>query len=73
MLAAHVDDVMWAAEAEYEKMISDFLGNFVIKKESVGNFCFCGREYSQKESRNTKVSCTNNTEKILPICFQRGA
>ena len=48
MLAAHVDDVMLAAEAEYENMIYDFPGNFVIKKESVGNFRFCGRGYKQE-------------------------
>ena len=73
MLAAHVDDVMWAADADYEKMIYDFLGKFVIKKESVGNFRFCGREYSQGHDHSIRVTCKDNTEKILPINFQRGA
>ena len=69
MLAAHVDDVMWAAEAEYENTIYDFLGNFVIEKESVGNFRFCGREYKQEHDYSIRVTCTDNTEKILLINF----
>ena len=61
-LGAHVDDVMLAAEPEYESMIYEFLGNFVIKKESVGEFRFCGREYYQEHDYNIRVTCQDNTK-----------
>ena len=72
MMGTHVDDAMWAADPEYEYMVKNFLANFVIKREQVGDFRFCGREYLQEEDYSIRITCLDNTEKILPINFDRG-
>jgi hypothetical protein len=72
MLAAHVDDVIWAATPEYEWMVQQVLGAFELKKVETGKFRFCGREYEQYEDFSIKVTCRDNTEKILPINYQKG-
>ena len=72
MMGSHVDDVMWAADSKYESMVKEFLGNFVIKHQKEGNFRFCGREYEQLEDFSIRITCQDNTEKILPINFDKG-
>ena len=68
---AHVDDIIWAAEPEYQHLMDEVYAHFELNKIDEGNFRFCGREYSQDDSYNVYVTCKNNTEKILPISFER--
>jgi hypothetical protein len=64
---------MWAAEPEFEHLIVDELfSHFQLNQIEEGEFRFCGREYSQDEDYNVTVTCKHNTEKILPISFDRG-
>ena len=71
LAGAHVDDVFWAANPEYEYiMIDDLLGNFKLNGIKEHDFRFCGREYTQSEDYSAYVTCKNNTEKILPINFE---
>jgi len=72
MAGAHVDDIMWAAVPEYERIMTDLFKHFELNQIEEGNFRFCGREYSQSEDFSVYVTCKNNTEKILPISFQKG-
>ena len=72
MVGAHVDDVLWAAEPEYDYIMQDLLKHFELNKIDEGDFRFCGREYSQQEDFSVYVTCKDNTEKILPINFQKG-
>jgi len=72
MMGAHVDDILWWAEPEYEYLIEDFLSKLTLKKLEQGCFRFCGREYHQDDEFNITIRCKDNTEKILPINFTRG-
>jgi len=72
MMAAHVDDLLWAAMPGYEDYIPKFLANFEIKKQVQGSFRFCGRHYEQDADFNITINATDNTEKVLPINFTRG-
>ena len=72
MMGAHVDDVIWAADPKYESMVTEFLSNFVIKHQKEGKFRFCGREYEQLDDYSIRITCQDNTEKILPINFDKG-
>ena len=72
LLAAHVDDLLYVATPEYEGMVTDLLNKFEVKETKDGNFRFCGREYEQYDDCSVKVSCRDNTEKILPISFVQG-
>ena len=71
MLAAHVDDLMWVAKPGYEYLADQILSHFEIKKIEESKFRFCGREYLQEEDFSVYVSCKDNTEKILPINFDK--
>ena len=71
ILAAHVDDLIWVCEEGYEEAVEKVLGCFELKKIEEGKFRFCGREYEQLEDFSVKVTCKDNTEKILPINFKK--
>jgi len=71
ILAAHVDDLIWVCEEGYEEAVNMVLGSFELKKIEEGKFRFCGREYEQLEDFSVKVTCRDNTEKILPINFKK--
>ena len=72
MMGAHVDDIIWAAEAEYDILITkNLFKQFEVNKIEEGKFRFCGREYEQLEDFSVRITCKNNTEKILPISFER--
>ena len=47
MVGTHVDDILWAADPEYEKMIKKILATFDIRKIEEESFRFCGREITQ--------------------------
>ena len=73
MAGAHVDDIMWASQPEYEyvlteKVFKHFELNGIVEKE----FRFCGRDYVQDDDYNVTITCKHNTEKILPISYDRG-
>ena len=66
ILAAHVDDLIWACEEGYESEVEKIFGCFEIKKIEEGKFRFCGREYNQLEDFSIKVTCKDNTENSFP-------
>ena len=73
LAGAHVDDILWAAEPEYEGLLlNNLFSHFQVNQVEEGEFRFCGREYSQAEDFGVYVTCKHNTEKILPISFQKG-
>ena len=73
LAGAHVDDIMWACHPDYEYVITKELFTFFTVKEiQEGSFRFCGREYLQHDDYSVSVACKDNTEKILPITFDRG-
>ena len=65
--AAHVDDILWACEPEYQWVIDKLLEPFEIKKLEERNFRFCGRRYVQDDDFTINIDVKDNTEKILPI------
>ena len=67
MMGTHVDDMMWAGFPETDSIIDKLFGNMELKHVKEGYFRFCGREYEQDADFNIKVTCKDNTEKILPI------
>ena len=71
LMPTHVDDVFSAAMPGYENMVMDLLNLFELKSIQKRKFRFCGREYEQYDYFSTKVTCKDNTEKILPINFSR--
>ena len=73
ILAVHVDDILYAARPEYDYMVEELLANFEIKETKVGQFRFCGREYTQGDDFSIKVTAKDNTEKTLPISFTQGS
>ena len=48
MVGAHVDDILWAGEPEYEYIMTDLFKCFELNGIDEGDFRFCCREYSQK-------------------------
>ena len=45
MAGAHVDDILWAAEPEYEHLLTDHVfKHFQLNQIEEGEFRFCGRE-----------------------------
>ena len=68
-MPTHVDDVFSAAMPGYENMVMDLLNLFELKSIQKRKFRFCGREYAHLDDFSIKVTCKDNTEKILPINF----
>ena len=72
LAGAHVDDVLWAADPEYEYLLTDQLFKyFELNGIEEGDFRFCGREYNQSDDFSVYVTCIHNTEKVLPIKFEK--
>jgi len=72
-IGAHVDDMMWAAKPGFENIIPDMLKNFEVKEIFKNKFRLCGREYDQDtETKDVKITCKDNIEKIFPINYHRG-
>ena len=75
LMGTHVDDVLWCADPEYEHIMDKFLKGFIVKSIDCAMdkpFRFCGCMYSQDKDYNVFVEAKDNTEKILPINFNRG-
>ena len=72
IVAAHVDDLLYAAKPGYEYIIDDLLKRFEVKETKEGKFRFCGREYEQYDDHSIKVTARDNTETTLPISFTKG-
>ena len=67
-----MDDVLWAADPEYEYVLTDRLFKFFeLNGIEEGEFRFCGREHSQGDDFSVYVTCKHNTEKVLPIKLER--
>eukprot|EP00973_Karenia_brevis_P041241 5706233-Karenia_brevis.AAC.1 len=62
---------MWASLPGWESIVPDFLKKFETKKITQDEFTFCGREYVQDSDFNFFISCKSNTQKILPINYER--
>ena len=70
MAGAHVDDIMWAADPEHDKLVTKALFQyFTVKEIQTDKFRFCGREYRQDEYGNIWVVCKDNTEKIKAVRY----
>ena len=69
-MGAHVDDLLWAAVEGFEYVMDALLKNFEVKEIHTGTLRFCGREYKQSEDGSVLITCTSNTNSILPINFQ---
>ena len=73
IVGAHVDDIMWASNPKYDHILTDkVFKHFQLNKIEEDNFRFCGREYQQDDDFGIYITCKDNTEKILPIKFDRG-
>ena len=72
ILAAHVDDLLYACVDRFQYLIDELLAQFEVKETKEGNFRFCGREYEQSDDFSIRVTCRDNTEKTLPINYTLG-
>ena len=72
-VGAHVDDLLYASTEAYKGIMEELLAQFEIKETKEGDFRFCGRDYHQGDDFSIKVTCRDNTEKILPISFVTGS
>ena len=69
MLAAHVDDMLWATKYGYENRVQQLLDRYTIKTVESGTFRFCGREVIQHSDFSVSVMCKDTTEKIEPVRY----
>ena len=69
MVGAHVDDILWASDQEFECMIQRILKTFSIRKIEQDAFRFCGREIEQDVEGTITVTCKSSVENVLPINF----
>lgn len=74
MLGTHVDDLLFAAKPGYEHYVRKIQEAFQVEdgKISEGDVRFCGREISQDDKGNIKVTCKATAEKIEPINYRTG-
>ena len=47
MLGTHVDDLLWTANEEGEKVVQAILDKFNVRKVEEDDFRFCGKEVIQ--------------------------
>ena len=69
MLGTHVDDILWAADDESQKIIDRVLAEFDIREIKEGNFRYCGLDIVQDENSTVNVSAKDNIEKIEAISY----
>ena len=64
MLGTHVDDILWAADDESQRIIDRILAEFDIREIKEGNFRYCGLDIVQDENSTVSVSAKDNIEDI---------
>ena len=67
----NVDDLLYGYHPDGEACVKDVLEHFSIGKEEIAKFRYCGKEITQFKDFSIKVTATDNTEKIKPVCFDK--
>ena len=71
MVVTHVDDFLLTALPAAEQQMQRVLDDFGIAKIETRELRFCGKEFSQDEQFNIKITCKDNAEKINPVRYDR--
>ena len=69
MLGTHVDDILWAADDESQKVIDRILAEFDIREIKESNFRYFGLDIDQDENFTVSVSAKDNIENIEAITY----
>lgn len=64
MLGTRVDDLLWAATTEGEKIVQKILDNFNVRKMTCGS---CGKYVKQNADFTIKVTCKDTSETVEVI------
>ena len=71
MIGTHVDDILWAADDESQKIIDSVLAEFDIREVKSGDFRYCGLEVVQDQDYTVHVTAKDNIEKIEAVSYPR--
>ena len=71
MIGTHVDDILWAADDESQKIIDSVLAEFDIREVKSGDFRYCGLEVVQDQDYTVHVTAKDNIENIEAVSYPR--